>query len=254
MLIPATGLLHQGALQSIWRALLVAMPMTMISACGGGGGGGAAPPPPPPPPPTSGWQQGVFQPSDSFANRCAAPRSGTDPATGQPFLDIQGTVLDENNFLRSFSDETYLWYDEITDRNPGTFNDPLVYFDLLKTNAVTPSGAPKDKFHFTFDSEEWFNLSQGGVSAGYGAEIVVLASLPPRDIRIAFTNPNTPATAAGLTRGAEILFVDGVDVVNDNTPAGVNTIIAAIEPATVGVKRMNLWCGIWVRRAPARSR
>ena len=71
------------------------------------------------------------------------PRSGTNPGTGGPYTDIQGTTLDENNWLRSWSNNLYLWYNEIVDRDPGLHTTPD-YFDLLKTTATTPSGAPKD--------------------------------------------------------------------------------------------------------------
>ena len=143
-----------------------------LTACGGGGGGAPAPPAGG----GSGWQQGVFLDFNTFFARCAAPRTGNNPASGQPYQDLQGTTLDENNFLRSYSDDTYLWYNEIVDQDPGLFSDPLVYFDELQTTAITPSGQPKDKFHFTFDSEEWFQLSQSGVSAGYGVQFVCTPS------------------------------------------------------------------------------
>ena len=51
---------------------------------------------------------------------------------------------------------------------------------------------------------------------------------------MAFTDPNTPATDNGLLRGAELLTIDGVDVVNDNTQAGVDTLNAGLFPATIG--------------------
>ena len=195
----------------------------------------AAPPPPPPPPPGSGWQPGVFLDASTFQAMCLAPRSGINPATNLPYPDIQGTTLDENNFLRSYSDDTYLWYDEITDQDPGLFNDPIDYFDQLKTFATTPSGADKDKFHFTFDSEAWFQLSQSGVSAGYGAQFVLLSATPPREVVVAYTEPNSPATdpAVNLERGAKILEIDGVDI-DDNTQAGIDILNAGLFPSGPG--------------------
>ena len=217
----------------IIRFLTISVLSFAFAGCGGGGGGGmAATPPPPPPPPPSGFQPGVFMPASTFAAKCVAPRAGIDPATGQPFPDIAGTTLDENNFLRSFSDDTYLWFDEITDQDPAGFNDPLDYFDQLKTFATTNSGADRDKFHFTFDSLDWFNLSQGGVSVGYGAEFVLLSAVVPRDVVVAFTEPNSPATnlALPLARGAKVLTIDGVDI-NDNTQAGVDALNAGLFPS-----------------------
>jgi len=207
-----------------------------LAACGGGGGGApASSPPPAPPAGGSGWQQGVFLDFNTFFARCTAPRTGINPATGQPYQDLQGTTLDENNFLRSYSDDTYLWYNEIVDQDPGLFDDPLVYFDQLQTTAITPSGQPKDKFHFIFDSEEWFQLSQSGAAAGFGAEFILLSATPPREIVVAYTEPNSPATTppASLARGATLLAIDGFDI-NDNTQAGIDALNAGLFPEGAG--------------------
>ncbi|NIL95029.1 MAG: peptidase [Woeseiaceae bacterium] len=183
----------------------------MVAACSGGSGGGGLgqggnnnn---------NNGWQQGVFLDWSTFYQRCT-------------------TTLDQNNFLRSYSNDTYLWYDEIVDRDPGLYNDPLVYFDLLKTNALSPSGQPKDKFHFTYDTDEWEQLTQSGTQAGYGIQWALLSNTPPRDLRIAYTEPDSPATnlPQPLARGARILEIDGVDI-NDNTQAGVDVLNAGIYP------------------------
>jgi hypothetical protein len=183
----------------------------------------------------NGWVAGSFMPSASFAGRCVNPRSGTNPATNAPYNEVQGTAVDENNWLRSWSNELYLWYSEIVDRDPAQHPTPE-YFDLLKTTAATPSGRPKDRFHFTFPTAEWLSLSQSGVEAGYGALWAIVANTPPRRIVVAYTEPGSPARAEGAAfeRGAEVLTVDGVDVVSSNTQAGVDTFVAGLFPATVG--------------------
>ena len=40
--------------------------------------------------------------------------------------------------------------------------------------------------------------------------------------------------SANLARGAEVLFVDGVNLVTDNTAAGVDTLNAGLFPAAAG--------------------
>lgn len=219
----------------IWRFLTSVTVLVSVAACGGGGGSFAASPPPPS---SSGWQPGVFLDSATFKDQCAAPRVGADATNnGNPFPDIQGTVLDENNFLRSFSDETYLWYDEITDRDPGTFGDPISYFNQLRTFELLPSGREKDSssFHYAEDTLEWFNLVQGGVSAGYGAEFAVLSATIPREIIIAYTEPNSPATnhSPPLLRGTRILTIDGFDI-DTNSQAGIDALNAALFPSSIG--------------------
>jgi carboxyl-terminal processing protease len=187
-----------------------------LSACGGGEeavGGGAGT-----------WQAGVFQPKENFDDRCVSPRPNT--------ADRPGTVLDQNNWLRSWSNELYLWYGEILDRDPSGFATDA-YFDLLKTSSITTSGQPKDKFHFTYPTDVWLALSQGGVEAGYGAEFAVLSPTPPRRIVVAFIEPGSPA-AAQLIRGDEILQVDGVDAVNGGSQANVDVLNAGLFPDNTG--------------------
>ena len=142
------------------------------------------------------WTPGVFSASNSFAAQCANPRSGTDPVTGRAFPDRPGSAELENNWLRSWTHELYLWYREVPDLNPASYATPD-YFDRLKTSATTPSGNPKDKFHFTYPTTEWEQLSQSGVAAGYGAQWVVIKPRPPRRVVVAYGKPWSPERLAG---------------------------------------------------------
>lgn len=208
------------------RAGFYLLSIASIQACGDGGGISNF---------ESNFQPGIFLDAQAFFQQCANPRNAIDPSTNQPYRDVQGSVIDENNFLRSYSNDTYLWYDEITDRDPGSFNNPLSYFERLKTSAITASGQPKDKFHFTVPSDEWFQLSQSGISSGYGATFVFLSSVPPREVVVAYTEPNSPVTNASpiISRGARILSVDGIDI-SDPTQNGIDTLNAGLFPATSG--------------------
>jgi carboxyl-terminal processing protease len=192
-----------------------------LAACGGGGGGGGGSGPPVGGNP---WRAGVFQPSANYDSMCVNPRAGT--------ADRSGTRNDENNWLRSWTNELYLWYGEVTDRDPAQY-PTLDYFDLMKTSQLSPSGQAKDKFHFTYDTAVWQALSQGGQQAGYGVEFELLASRPPRRIVVAYTEPGT--TAANLLfRGDEILQVDGADAINGNTQAIVDTLNNGLFPDAIG--------------------
>lgn len=214
----------------------------ILTACSGGGGGGTTPPPTTgtPPPTSQGptWTQGVFAASAGFEQQCANPRSGAD-INGDPFPDAQGALIDELFWLRSWSDETYLWNDEIVDRNPATFSDRLAYFDQLKSGAVTASGAPRDQFHFTEPTDEFLESRQSVPSSSYGVNYVAFSTSPPRDFRVRYTDPNSPASAVvnnqtNFVRGARILEVDGVDLVNANSQSAIDTLNAGLFPATAG--------------------
>lgn len=208
--------------------------LAILAGCGGGGGDGGVSPIGSKTPAGVPYTAGVYQPASGLANQCASPRSGLNPRTGQPWPDRQGSVASENNFLRSWSNDLYLWYRELPDLDPNVTADVLDYFDLLKTTSLTASGQPKDKFHFTYDTLDWIALSQSGVEAGYGAQWFVASSTPPRRILVAYVEPDSPAAAAGLARGFEVLTVDGADAISGATSAIVNTLNAGLFPAEAG--------------------
>ncbi|RZO84386.1 MAG: PDZ domain-containing protein [OM182 bacterium] len=223
---------------------IVAVMLTglMLSACGGGGGSSS-------PQPTavnqttntgttqtgntnnSGFVAGVFQFSSVFKDSCGAPRTSTASET---FPDMQGSFADEGYWLRSWSNDTYLWYDEIQDRDPGLYATSAAgvaeYFELLKTEATTPSGNPKDRFHFTRDTAEYLAESQQGITFGYGATYKLISSSAPRELVIVLVNDNSPAADAGLQRGARIVTVDGVDLINGSD---ADTLNAGLWPNQV---------------------
>jgi carboxyl-terminal processing protease len=218
--------LHTGLLVTSLATLLG------VSACGGGGGSiGTA---------GSGsttnaaYTPGVFLPEADFAAKCASPRSGTDPITHVVYPDVAGSSVDENNWLRSWTNDLYLWYSEVPDLNPASYTT-VNYFPLLKTSATTASGASKDKFHFTETTQEWESLSQSNTDLGYGAQFDVISSSPPRQVVVAFTEPGSPAARApaSLARGATILAIDGTDI-NATDSAGVDKLNAGLTPATAG--------------------
>src|SRR6185503_113939 len=178
---------------------------------------------------------GTFPRASTFAAQCATPRTGTDPSTGRAYPDRPGSTLADNNFLRSWTHDLYLWYREVPDLNPAPYAT-ADYFNVLKTSATTPSGNPKDRFHFTYRTDQWVALSQSGVEAGYGAQWVLISSRPPRQVVVAYTEPNSPATApsVNLARGAQVLTVDGVNLVSATDSASVDTLNAGLFPSAPG--------------------
>ena len=121
-----------------------------------------------------------FVGSNSVINKCALPRVGASQFTGREFPDTQGTLADEKSWLRSWSDETYLWYREIPDLNPDSYATMADWFPVVKTPALALSGAAKDRFHFTEDTEN-YEAGNAGVSYGYGyCWVPVRLTLKPR--------------------------------------------------------------------------
>jgi len=202
---------------------------TLLASCGGGDDSG---------PPPSGLVA-----SSSVAERCVAPRpAGTVDENGQPYGDVLGTVADEKQWVRSWIDETYLWYQDVralsaATLNAGNYADPVSYFNALKSPLITASGKEKDHYHFTYDTPTWVALSQSGTSYGYGFEVALIAASPPRQALIAYTNAGTPAAAAGIARGAAVLKVDGVDMANGTD---VDTLNNGLFPTAAGAHTLTI--------------
>jgi C-terminal processing protease CtpA/Prc len=210
------------------HAALLALTLS-LAGCGGGDSM-------PTPTPGTGttFKAGQFQPASTYAAQCKAPRTGKDPATGMAYPDKAGSTTLENYWLRSWTNDLYLWYSEVPDADPALTNDTLAYFDLLKTSAVTPSGQPKDKFHFTYDTAAWAALSGSGAEVGYGIDWEVATPAPPRAIYVRYVEPGSAAATAGISRGMKVLLTDNVDAVSDNTSAGVDKILEALYPSASG--------------------
>ncbi len=207
---------------------------TFLAACGGGSGSSSPTVFTPTVPAGSSdptWTAGSFAPASSFKNQCAVPRTTRD-IDGNPYPDVAGSTTREKFWLRSWTDETYLWYNEVPDIDPGNTDTRLEYFDKLKTSATTASGTAQDQFHFTIPTDEYEQRVATGASAGYGADFVLLNASPPRDIRVALVQPGSPAASGNaLLRGTEILEIDGEDAVNGSN---VDVLNAGLFPSAAG--------------------
>jgi carboxyl-terminal processing protease len=220
-------------------ALSAALSLTgLLIACGGGGDSSIS---------------GIGS-NDPFVQRtadanpkaalCAEPRSGNDPYnSNKPYPDRQGSIDDEKSWVKAFMGDIYLWYRDIpsvnaapyTVSNYGSVDDAMdAYFRALKTRKTTASGKLVDQFSFTYSTALFNSESRAGVATGYGMQVALLANTPPREAVVTFTDPNTPASNASIARGAEITAVDGVDLVNDDSQSGVDTLNAGLFPSAAG--------------------
>jgi hypothetical protein len=188
------------------------------------------------------------QDATSVAQQCAAPRpAGTlDPFTQDVYQDVQGSLTAEKLWVRAMVNDTYLWYKDVVPLDPERFNIGLsapyiepsnnsartitlmtnfdvvdTYFNSQRSLLTTASGKPKDQFHFTYKTSDWSALSTAGSSVGFGLNVELLSSRPPRVIVVSYPEPGSPATAQRLTRGVKFVTIDGVDVATGD-PAVLN--------------------------------
>lgn len=212
--------------------------MLALSACGGGGGNSSTSSAP-----QSGNTGTAVTPGVSTDTRpdmvklaasCQQPRSGFS-AAGVRYPDRQGSLSDEMKWVRSFVDETYLWYREVpASVRAENYRTPVDYFEALKTPAITASGRPKDQFRFTYTTAEWEAMSYSGVELGYGVSWSSTGeNVYPRVWRVTMVEPGSPAASAGVVRGDTLVAVDGVSI-SDQSSSGIDVLNAGLFPQSAG--------------------
>jgi carboxyl-terminal processing protease len=177
-------------------AALAAGALALLSACGGGGGGSGGDAP-----------STALPPASDLAQQCEA--NGT------------GTLSTEKSWVRSFVNDTYLWYKDVPQVDASTFTAANytgssyraldAYLTALKTPLRTASGKPVDQFSFTIPTADLIN-QQSGVASGYGIRFTAISRVPPRIFRVLFVEPGSPAQIAGIQRGDTVRSVDGLDI------------------------------------------
>ena len=155
--------------------------LCVLAACGGGGGGGSSAP-------AQSRQSGRRR--HLHARRLPAHRA-----------DPRGPVhsaFNEKMFLRSWTNDLYLWFAEVPDTNPNSIADVIDVFRRAQdaaADAVEQSQGPLP-FRRSIPTSG-IALSQSGQSIGYGAELMIIGDgLPPRRAVVAFVEPGTPASNA----------------------------------------------------------
>ncbi|QHJ11868.1 putative CtpA-like serine protease [Paraglaciecola mesophila] len=209
--------------------------LLLVSGCGGAGDSSSIEPAVTTPQTNSRWTRGLFEDASLFKDRCLAPRSGTSSVTGEEYTDVAGDSMDEKLWLRSWTNNTYLWYDEVDDNDPTNFST-IQYFEQLKTDFRTDSGSFKDNFHFSQSTEEYLTRTQSSIAFGYGISWEFIQATAPRRIIVRYTEPGSPAAQAGLERGDELLALNDIDFVHTEDRDEIDAINQILFPTSAGAE------------------
>ena len=203
--------------------LVMLVPLTLLTACGGSSNGAGTTATAT----STVWVKDQFQASSNFVAQCENPRIGSSPITNRAYPDKQGSELLEKFWQRSFNNETYLWYQDVIDKDPQGFS-LTDYFDQLKTTEITDSGREKDRFHWSQSTQSVEESTQLGVSYGYGIDYKrTEPGVIPRIWQVQNITPGVQAVGA-ISRGSQLLAVDGVDFVNGSSDGDLAIINAAL--------------------------
>ncbi len=159
----------------------------------------------------------------TLEKQCSAPRADTK------YGDKPGSLTSEQNWVRSFVDERYLWPEEVPAINASLYINANSYFSVLKTHAKLPSGIPKDSLHSSMVTSNWEELQGAETAPSYGIEILSANQVGGTRAAVRRVVPGSSAAAAGVLRGMEIATVNGMSVAG-----GANSLLLASALAARG--------------------
>ena len=132
-------------------------------------------------------------------------------------------VPGQNLFVRDALDELYLWYRELPTVDPVRYDSPEAYLDAVRYRPLDQS------FSYITSraaSDAFYSDSQ---YIGFGLSTMTIGS----EMRVLQVFDDSPATEAGLARGATITAIGGVAVAE---LIATGAIDGAFGPATEGVE------------------
>lgn len=120
------------------------------------------------------------------------------------------SVADQQTWLRGYMNDWYFWYASHPDPSPAGYSTVDSYFQALKyTGNVVPF--PADRWSYVSSTASFNRFYGDGKTLGYGAMVAGLEVVghPELPLYIRYIEPGSPAAAAGLLRGDQILTVNG---------------------------------------------
>lgn len=162
------------------------------------------------------------------AGLLSACGGGGDVVTPPP---LSCSVPDQQTWLRGYMNDWYFWYASHPDPSPAGYSTVDSYFKaLIYTGSVAPF--PADRWSYVSSTASFNRFYSDGQTLGYGAMVAGLEVVghPELPLHIRYIEPGSPAAAAGLLRGDQILTINGA------TAASVITAndFGALSPTAEG--------------------
>lgn len=121
------------------------------------------------------------------------------------------SVADQNTWLRGYMNDWYYWYALSPDPSPIGYATVDSYFQA-KLYQGTSATFPKDIWSYATPTADYERFFGAGQTMGYGVMVAgrEVTGRPDLPLYIRYVEPGSPAAAASLTRGDQILSINGI--------------------------------------------
>ncbi len=120
------------------------------------------------------------------------------------------SVTDQKNWLGSYVNDWYLWYDIAPRPNAASYADVESYFDALLYTG-TRAGTPADRWSGSQSTESFNRFFGDGATLGYGLSVagLELAGDATQPLYVRYVEARSPAARAGVQRGDRVMSING---------------------------------------------
>ncbi|HEY0857080.1 MAG TPA: S41 family peptidase [Albitalea sp.] len=129
---------------------------------------------------------------------------GGGGGSGDPGSD-SCDVASQNAWMRDYMNDRYFWAGKSPNPDPSGYGSVESYFEALLFPGDGVDSA--DRWSYITDSESYNRFFGDGKTLGYGVFVNGLEATLPLKLR--YVEPLSPAAAAGLRRGDEIVSING---------------------------------------------
>ncbi len=142
---------------------------------------------------------------------CGGGGGGSDGATTGSAQGAECTVDAQKAWLGGYMDEWYFWNRLSPRPDAAAYSSVADYFTALRYTGSDPAYPAADRWSGSQSSEVYNRFFGDGQTLGYGLSVagIEVAGQPDRPLRVRYVEPLSPAAAAGIRRGDEVLSING---------------------------------------------